>query len=469
MAASLEKPPFANKSLLWGLSGLGIALAGLLLTFQFVEPAPPERIRIAAGSVTGAYYRYAERYREILARDGVELEILETAGAVENIARLQQPGESVDLGFLQGGLPIPEGSPLESLGSLFYEPVWILIRAGEGEERLHQLQNKRIGIGPEGSGTAFVARAMLAASGLEPANTRIFSEPLETSAKRLAAGELDLLFLVASADSPLLRRLIQTPGIHLRDLPRAEAYARTHPALIALQLPEGSLDLKRSLPAHDLRLVAATANLAARPDLHPALVDLLIEAAREVHGGGSLFAAPGVFPSPNNTELPLNREAKRHYEYGPPLLQRYLPFWAATLINRLKIMLLPLVGLLFPLFKIMPPLYRWRIRSRIYRWYARLREIDNAIARTGLHADHLARLYAGLDRIESEAKQVEVPLSYTDQLYNLRLHIKLIREKLDRLRAGVAEPETAETTPPERSQPPPTSASKTPASEAPAK
>ena len=438
MTIAKRKSRRSGKAETWGLFGVGAlaVIAGLILTLQFVKPAPPHSIRIAAGSSSGAYYHYAERYREILARAGIELEILETAGSVENIALLQDGDARVDLGLIQGGIPIPTSAiRLESLGSLFYEPVWILSREDKQGNRLNTLTNKRIAVGPEGSGTRFIALSMLEASGIDQANTEIISEDLKLSAERLIDGDIDLIFMVGAADSPLLRRLVHTPGIHIHDLPRADAYARTHSALIALKLPEGTLDLRRDVPGTDVRLVASTASLVARSDFHPALVDLLIEAAGEVHGAGDLFASPGAFPSPIHPDLPLNSEAQRHYENGPPFLQRYLPFWAATLVDRLKVMLLPMIGLLFPLFKVMPPLYRWRIRSRIYRWYARLKEIDNAATAEGIEAAELERLHTELARIESEAEQVEVPLSYTDQLYNLRLHIKLIRDKLDQSRA----------------------------------
>jgi hypothetical protein len=271
---------------------------------------------------------------------------------------------------------------------------------------------------------------MLAANGVTAENAELVSDDLEPSSELLSRGDLDVLFMVTSADSPLLRRLIGHGDIHVGHLERAPAFARIDNTLSALRLPEGSLNLTRDIPQRDIDLVATRASLIARKDLHPALVDLLIQAAGEVHGDGGLFAEPGEFPSPDHTDLPLSPDAERHYQYGPPFLQRYLPFWAATLADRLKIMLLPLIGLMFPLFKALPPVLRWRIRSRIYRWYSELREIDLATHDATHNPKLRERLEEGLERMEQELEQVEVPLSYADQLYNLRLHVQLVRQRL---------------------------------------
>jgi hypothetical protein len=245
---------------------------------------------------------------------------------------------------------------------------------------------------------------------------------------------LDLLFYVGSAEAPLLLRLGREGAIRIQDLARAEAYTRWDRSLTAMTLPAGALDLAADLPPSDRRLVAVTANLVARPDIHPALVDLLLQAMTQVHGEGGLLAAPGSFPTPKHSDFPLNRDAQRYFEHGPPFLRRYLPFWAATWIDRTKVMLVPLLALMIPLTKLLPPVYRWRVRRRITRWYVQLRRIDLELAiGDGRDLDALAD---ELSHIESEAAQVEVPLSYADQLYNLRLHIQLLQRALATARAG---------------------------------
>ena len=396
--------------------------------------APPSTIHIAAGNRDGAYYRYAEQYRAILARSRIDLVVVETAGSVENLERLLDADGPVGLALVQGGIANDEQkAALSGLGSLFYEPLWLLAPAGTAARPLNALGGARIGVGAEDSGTRFLARRMLSANGIGGDDATLFSADLETTAEALAAGKLDLMFAVGSADSPLLLELARQDAMTLQDLPRAAAYARRDRSLTALELPAGTLDLVRDIPDQDLRLVAATANLVARPDIHPALVDLLIEAAAEVHGAGSLFAEPGSFPTPQHSDFPLNPDAERHYEHGPPFLQRYLPFWAATWIDRTKVMLVPLLALLLPLIKTLPPVYRWRVRRRILRWYVQLRRIDLAIETDDLDPARLAELKEELQDIESDAARVDVPLSYSNELYNLRLHIQLLEQKLERL------------------------------------
>jgi TRAP transporter TAXI family solute receptor len=411
-----------------------LVIAGLVLTWQFVQPAPPRTISIATGSSDGAYYRYAERYRAILARNGIELCVIETSGSVENLRRLRSETEPVDLAFVQGGVATDEQrEQLSGLGSLFYEPLWLIGPEGGSPVPLNELNGSRIGVGPESSGTHFLALHLLHANGIGPDDATLVSEDLAESIGRLVNGTLDLVFMVAAPDSPALKRLAEDGRGRLLNLPRTAAYARRNHALTDLTLPTGTLSPARNVPDRDLSLIAATANLVATPSLHPALVDLLISAADKVHGGGSLLAEPGTFPSPRNSDFPLNPDAERHYKHGPPFLQRYLPFWAASWVDRLKVMLLPLIGLMLPLVKLLPPIYRWRIRRHIFPWYLKLRRIDLEIETTDLTPQLIDELHDHIDRIESDAALADLPVSYTDQLYHLRLHIQLLRSKLEEL------------------------------------
>ena len=208
-----------------------------------------------------------------------------------------------------------------------------------------------------------------------------------------------------------------------------DANTRLHHSLSLITLPEGTIDLQENIPPRDTMLLAATANLVVRDDFHPALVDLLLPATEEVHGDGSLFDQPGYFPNDRNLEFPLNDDARRYFKHGPPLLQRYLPFWTANLLDRMKIMLIPLLTLLIPLFKIMPPTYRWQTRKKVYRWYRELKSLDVEHPEQ-LTADALQTSIRMLDEIEEDVRKVTIPLSYSDELYNLRLHIDLVRSKL---------------------------------------
>ncbi|MCF7983563.1 MAG: hypothetical protein K9L70_04095 [Thiohalocapsa sp.] len=418
---------------LFGGSAL-IAIAGILVALQFVKPAPPKTITIAAGAENGAYFGYARRYAAALAENGIELQVLATEGSVDNLRRLLDETDPVDVALVQSGVADEaQKAELSGLGSMFYEPLWLLAPAGEPVSALNTLAGSRICVGPTDSGSRFLALRLLGANGIDAGNAEILAEDLDTCAEQLADGALDLMFAVGSADSPLLQRLSRDDALTLQDLPRAEAYARRDSTLSALTLPTGALDLAYNVPREDLSLIAATANLVVRPDIHPALVDLLIRAAGEVHGRGSLFAEPGTFPTPRHGDFPLNADAERYYENGPPFLQRYLPFWAATWIDRTKVMLVPLLALLFPLVKVLPPVYRWRIRRRILRWYVELRRIDKEVEGGAPDAEAVEAYKRRLATIESDAAQIDVPVSYSDQLYNLRLHIRLLAQKLERV------------------------------------
>lgn len=403
-----------------------VVIVGFAIAFQFVEPAPPKHLVIAAGGEGGAYMANARRYAKILAREGVVLEIRETHGSLENIDLLEQ-GE-VQVGFVQGGTT--QGSnrqELASLGSMYFEPLWMFYRGDDAPQRLADLAGKRVAIGGEGSGTQALVSTLFEEAGGDKLGINTLALGGDAAVDAILSGEIDAIAVVAGTDSARVRRLIESPDIHLMDMRRAETYTRLHPYLSALTLPEGVIDLQNDLPPHDVRMIAPTANLVVTDDTHAALVDLLMQAAAEVHGKPNWFARRDEFPRAEFLVYPLHPSAERYYKHGPPLLQRYLPFWAATLVDRLKVLLLPLVMVLLPLFKIMPPLYQWRMRSRIYRWYDELENVEKAMREEETDA---ANLIAQLDRIEEEVAHVEVPLSFAGQAYDLRMHIALVRDQL---------------------------------------
>jgi TRAP transporter TAXI family solute receptor len=405
-----------------------VTLIGFVIAWQFVNPAPPRTLAIATGNEDGAYYLFAQRYRELLAQDGIELEIRTTAGSVENLELLRN--DKVSLAFVQGGTGAEvDSDQLTSLGSLYYEPLWVFYRSAQTLTRLSELQDKRIAIGERGSGTHAIASMLLEDNSIDTSSENFQRIGGTAATEALLQGQTDALFLVAAPSAPLVQQLLHRQDIRLMSFARAAAYTRAHHFLSAVILPEGVIDLQTNIPPQDTVLLAATANLVARNDFHPALVSLLLQAATSVQGSGSLFDKPGSFPNSDNLEFPLDDDAFRFYKHGPPLLQRYLPFWTASFIDRLKIMLVPLLTLLLPLVKIMPPTYRWRVRKKIYRWYRELQALD-----TETPAQHsgkqLELLLQRLDVLEEEVRKVSVPLSYADELYGLRLHIGLVRDKL---------------------------------------
>jgi TRAP transporter TAXI family solute receptor len=407
---------------------------GFVVAWQFVEPAPPRHIVISAGGEGGAYYEFAQRYAAILARSGVTLEIHPSNGSRQNLKRLEK-GEA-DVGFVQGGVIEPPADPtaveerdLRSLGSVFYEPIWVFYRGKKPLTRLMELSGKRIAIGQEGSGIRRLARNLLEANEIALDDKLLPLDGLD-AAEELQQGRIDAAFIIAAESAPVVLVLLRSPGVRLMSFSQANAYQRRLPFLTRLTLPQGVADLVRNYPPQDTYVLAPTANLIVRADLHPALQALLLQAASEVHGGSGFFQSTGEFPAYIDPLLPLSPEAAHYYKSGPPFLQRYLPFWLAVLIDRLLVLLLPIVALLIPLLRIAPALYRWRVRSKVFRCYGELRFLEDDI-RNRFDAAQLADYRRRLDALDQEASELHIPLGFTDLIYTLREHVGLVRRMLD--------------------------------------
>ena len=407
-----------------------LTLIGFIVAYQFVQPAPPKHISMGTGSKTGAYYPFGLQYSEILARDGITLKVLSTAGSIENLKLLESDQEGVQVAFAQGGVGNPKNHPdLTCLGSLYFEPLWVFYRSDQKINDLIDLKNKRIAIGKEGSGTRYIAYQLMVENGITEEGTTLLPIGGKQAADALLNREIDVAFFVVSPRSSIIRLLMTHEGIELMSFERAEAYTRIYRFLSSVTLPEGVIDLKSNIPDHDITLLASTTNLVIRKDLHPALIDLFLQAAGEIHRQGGVFETTDQFPSQKYLDFPLHKEARRFFKSGPPFLQRYLPFWAATLIDRLKVMLIPLITLLIPLFKIIPPSYRWRVRYRIFHWYRELIVIDQEVGQIDTEKQYDA-LLSELKRIDKEVMQTNVPLSYAAELYSLRLHIAYVKDRI---------------------------------------
>lgn len=410
------------------LFGLVVVVAGFVLAYQFVEPSPPSTITIASGSERGAYYQFANRYKEILERQGIKLNVVKTQGSVENIQLLE--AGKVDVAFVQGGVGDPVAQPdLVSLGSLYFEPLWVFVRADSAVTRLSDLTAKNMAVGSKGSGTWPVVRQLLALNDLATTGDHLHHVSSADGAESLVAGTVDAAFFITSPKSSLIRELLANASLRVLAFERSEAYVRQMPSLSAVTFPAGVVSLSQNIPAKDVTLLAPAATLATHAELHPALQNLLVQALIEVHGTGGVFEDAGQFPSTRFVDYPLSADAKRYLNDGPPLLQRYLPFWAAVMIDRLKVMLVPLLTLLIPLFKILPPAYRWRVRSSIYSWYKALSDIELRAASASTDQERQA-LRDELAALEVDVRTLKVPLSYSDELYNLRLHMDLIQKRL---------------------------------------
>ncbi|WP_236572380.1 TAXI family TRAP transporter solute-binding subunit [Burkholderia sp. 8Y] len=418
--------------LTWSIGPLVLASAlAIVLVVWLVDPAPPRSITITAGPPDSSLYQIAEDYAKLLARNGVTLKVLPSDGSVQNLQRLLDPRDHVDLGLVQGGIATPQqASSLMSLGSVAYVPMVVFYR-GKGLTLLSQLEGKRIAIGREGSGTRTLSLKLLEANGITPGgSTQLLPTDGLPAATQLVSNQADAVFLSGdSATRTLMLRLLKVPGISVMDFNEADAYTRLFPYLDDIELPPGVLDLGRRIPPQPVHLISPTVELVARTSLHPALSDLLIEAAQEVHGKAGLLQRAGQFPSPVAHEFPISEDASRYYRSGKSFLYRALPFWLANVADRALVLLLPIAVLIFPALRVVPALYRWRVRSRIYRYYGAL----IAVERGAMHLsgdDERRALLAELDDIEASLDTLKLPLAHTDALYVLREHIGFVRSRL---------------------------------------
>lgn len=414
-----------------------IAGIGFVVAFQFVQPAPPRHVVMTSGGESGAYYQFAKRYAAILARSGITLEVLTSEGSVQNLDRLKS-GEA-QIGFVQGGViePVdesrideePENWGLLSLGSMFYEPVWVFYQ-GKTIERLSELRGKRIAIGQEGSGIRQLAQRLLEDNDVDFRQNTVPISGLD-AAEELQQGRIDAAFIIAAEHAPVVQVLLRSPGIKLMNFSQSFAYERRYPFLTRLTMPQGVADLVLDIPPADTRVLAPTASLVVRDDLHPALQNLLLQAARQIHGKPGFFQTANEFPSYMDGMLPLSSEAERFFKSGPPFLQRYLPFWLAVLVDRLIVLLVPVIALLIPLLRVAPAIYSWRVKSKVFRCYGELKFLEDDLKN---HYDpaRLAEYRERLDALDEEAAELRVPLGFTDLVYTLREHVNLVRSILDK-------------------------------------
>jgi len=412
------------------IPALALIAVAAWLTVKSVRFAPPHIIRFVSGPDGSSYRNQAERYKKIIEGYGVKVEILASRGALDNLQRLAAPHSQVDVGFVQGGLSDGvDTSHLASLGSVFAQPLMVYARAPQPLDSLAPLKGKRLALGPEGSGTRVLALKLLKGNDIEGPPTQLLDLGGEQAAQALIAGTIDAAFLMGDSATPqVMRSLRAVDGVDLVSLRQADAYLRKFRFLSKLTLPEGAMDLAKNYPPRTLQLVGPTVELVARDDLHPALSDLLISAAREIHGGAGLFRNAGEFPAPLARDFRISADAERYYKSGQQFLYKRLPFWLASLIDRLLVLIVPLLVILVPASRLAPAIYRWRVRSRIYRWYGVLMDIERDIAQRGAPAES-ARLMSRIDEIARAVDDVRTPLSFADQLYVLRDHVASVRRR----------------------------------------
>ena len=412
------------------------------LAYLLVDPTPPRQVTLGTGQENSAYEELGKKYAESMARQGIKVTLVRSLGSQENLQRLNQG--QVDIAFVQSGSTSEaeaQRAGLVSLGSLFTEPVWLFLRQGVKVSKLSDLKGLKINLGPEGTGVPKLFRQVLELNGVDATELTIGALENTPGTVELLEGRIDGLVFSSGPDSLMVQMLLQTPGIRLFDFAQAEAYSRRMPFVTPVVLPRGIVDVGRDIPAQDYHLIAPTATLVARADLHPALIDLFVQSASIIHGGTGWFQQQGQFPSARYTEIPVAREASKFYKDGPPLLQRYMTFWLANFFDRMWVVVVALAALLLPLSKIVPPLYVWRIRSRVYRWYGQLRTVEQELeAATAEGREEVCvGLLKRLDEIEELVNQISIPLAFADGLYGLRSHINFVRTRVKNAMASPAE------------------------------
>lgn len=411
-------------------SVLLICLA-LFFAYKFIDPAPPRKIVIATGESDLNYNAFAAIYGVYLQKEGITLTLRKTSGDTENLRLLKDAESDVDIAFIQDGVAHSEGAgSLLSLGSLYYQPVWIFCRCKASTTHLSALKGKRIAIGYAGNGTHTLVSTLLNESGINASNTRLVEIGGEEAATALRQGKLDAALFVDVANSGMIHEMVTDKRLRLLSLDTAEAFSRKFAFMHHLVLPEGAMDLARNTPRHDVHLVAPTATLVVKENMHPALVYLMMKVIAEVHGGPSMFNSKGEFPSAKDTDFPLSTQALNFYKSGLPIIDKYLPFWAATFVNRTLIVILPLLALLIPLTKIIPMVYVWLVKRKLFRYYGELRFLDTQLQEIK-SAEDVQECLDKLNDIEAKVVNVKLPVPFSQYAYELRAHIELVRSKLN--------------------------------------
>lgn len=406
----------------------GIAVLVALALAWAIYSGPPRHLSIASGTPGRAGWALGTRYAAVLAREHVTLRQQASGGALESLQRLSDPHSGIDLALVQGGLTDPEHSPgLVSLGSLDYLPLWVFHRLGPGiGGQLQALRGHRITVGAASTGLHRTAERVLALAGVDAGTATLLPLSGPAALAALERGEADAGVFMGAPDDELVQTLFHHPALQLLRIDEADAIHARLPFLHVLTLPRGTVDVARRIPDTDLPILASTLTLAARDTLHPALAYLVLEALTETHHGPGLLHPAGTFPSERDVDLPLSPVAERFYRSGTPFLQRHLPFWLASAVDRMLWALIPLAAVLVPLMRLLPGLYAWRVRARIFRWYARLLQLEARMSdpkRPLPRAEALAQLAA----IEDGVAGLRTPLSFSHERYILREHIELVR------------------------------------------
>ncbi len=421
-----------RKTLVLFLTAGFLVLVGVMWLCTLLHPLPPRTLTLATGPEGSSYAWWGKRYKILLAKQGIDLVLKNTNGGVENLNLLRDPNSGVQAGFVEGGVATEDDSAaLDSLGTLGYEPVWIFSHKVGSDRILFALRGKKVALGPEGSDSRALVEELLKRNTLDINAYNAANLEPEDAANALVAGKVDAAILMLNWGSPIIRKLITSPGIDLANFDRADAYVALFPSLYKRVVPMGVADLEHNRPPKDTTLLATKTSLIIREGLHPALQYLLLEAASQIHSHAGIFQKAGEFPAPEALEIDLSPDARHFYKSGRPFLQRYMPFWLAALAEQVLVLLLPLVGLLYPLGRGLASLYGWGMQRKIYLIYGELHFLERDIHQMGNKPpteDVLTRLKS----LEERANRVRVSQNYIPMLYSLKENISYVRARLSK-------------------------------------
>ena len=417
------------RRLLTGLVAIGFVMAVVSLTLVYFFPAPPSTVTLATAFKGASFDYYGRRYKERLARDHVNLELRETVGAVENLKLLQDPQSGVDAAFVAGGISNGKQAPgLLSLGITYNNAFWVFYSSSQSIEHLPQLKGKRIAVGPVGSATRQAAERILGLAGVSESTATFLPFAGAAAAEALKDSKVDVVWILGALEVPAVQALLRNPDARLLSFEMADAYTRIYPDLVRLTLPRGVLDIERNIPPSDVSLIANVNRVLVRSDLHPEIVYLLSNAMLEEHSEAGIFTHPGEFPKSTDPEYPLHASAVEFYKNGPSFMQRHIPLWLSAHIQRLLAVIATVIAVVIPLFHYVPMLYRWSVRRRLLYWYGRLQALEASID-SNPSGKHLTEVQIELQQIDEAVSRIHFPLAFSDQVYNLRSHIEIVRRR----------------------------------------
>jgi TRAP transporter TAXI family solute receptor len=412
---------------------LGVLITILLiLAIRHLDPAPPNHLTISTGDDQSDFQTYAKQYKRILKENGVTLNIRTTSGPLENLQLLDDDNSGVSAGLVQDGLGSETKEPdVVSLGSLYYEPIWIFYRSKNVYTHFSQLIGDKIAVGRIGHGAQVFSQRLLLMSGVDPEDATLLNMTSAESAQALKNGSIDAAIFMLPPDSKIIHELALRKDLKLMSLEQAEAISRKDAAFHHLVLPRGAIDLEADIPREDIDLVSSTATLLIRDDMHPALSYLLLKAATEVHGMPGIFEKRGEFPTNQGDTFPLSKDATQFYKSGAPFWQRYLPYWMAAWFDRFILLVIPLLAFLLPLIRLIPRIYHWRLRSKIYQRYGELKFLETQINPIVTKADYENYLQQ-LNLIEDRVNKMRMPQNFSEYIYSLKGHIQFVRDRIEK-------------------------------------